>query len=100
MRGLGLGFTNPSETGGVLDVFGLRWCYVWILCVSGRSRYLYIVLGGYLCISDAHSVQSCCTVSISASTVYLSVSDIANPYLCARGCRTWICLDIARFYEE
>ena len=21
---------------------------VWILCVDGRSRYLYIVLGGYL----------------------------------------------------
>ena len=29
------------------------WCYgcvrcVWILCVDGRSRYLCIVLGGYL----------------------------------------------------
>ena len=40
---------------------------VWILCVDGRSRYLYIVLGGYLCITGAPSVQSCCTLSISAS---------------------------------
>ena len=38
MRGLGLGFTNPVGTGGVLDVclclgcsgvFGLQWC-VWV----------------------------------------------------------------------
>ena len=74
MRRLGLGFTNPVGTGGVLDVclcFGCggvggervggldqgreRWgglCLcevrVWILCVDGRSRYLCIVLGGYL----------------------------------------------------
>ena len=26
MRGLGLGFTNPVGTGGMLDVFWLRWC--------------------------------------------------------------------------
>ena len=33
------------------------------------------------------------------STMYLIVSDIANPdlFVC---CRTWICLDITRFYEE
>ena len=70
MRGLGLGFTNPVGIGGVLNVclcFGCGgvggvggelvgrldqglegWCYVWILCVDGRSRYLCIVLGGYL----------------------------------------------------
>ena len=65
MRGLGLGFTNPVGTGGVLDVClymdcgrefetGSRrvgWCYVclsfWMLCVDCRSRYLYIVLGGH-----------------------------------------------------
>ena len=41
--------------------------FEWILCVDGRSRYLYIVLGGYLRILDAPSVQSCCTLSISAS---------------------------------
>ena len=68
MRELGLGFANPLGTGGVLDMcFGcggvggvggewvggldrgrVGWCYVWILCVDGRSRYLCIVLGGYL----------------------------------------------------
>ena len=26
MRGLGLGFTNPVGTGGVLDVSTLQWC--------------------------------------------------------------------------
>ena len=33
-------------------------------------------------------------------TVYLSVADIAYPDLFVCGCRTWICLDIAHFYEE
>ena len=75
MRGLGLDFTNPVGTGGVLDVclcfgcggvggVGGEWvggldqglegwvvlCLcevrVWILCVDGR--HLCIVLGGYL----------------------------------------------------
>ena len=32
--------------------------------------------------------------------LYLSVADIANPDLFACGSRTWISLDIARFYEE
>ena len=40
---------------------------VWILCVDGRSRYLYIVLGGFLRILGTPSVQSCCTLSISTS---------------------------------
>ena len=31
---------------------------VWILGVDGRSRYLYNVLGRYLCILSALSVQS------------------------------------------
>ena len=47
--------------GGVMSV-----C-VRILCVYGRSRYLYTVLGGYLRILGAPSVQSCCTLSTSAS---------------------------------
>ena len=38
-----------------------------ILCVDGRSRYLYIVLDGYRCILGAPSVPSCFTLSISAS---------------------------------
>ena len=44
---------------------------VWVvsldLCVNGRAMYLCIVLGGYLRILGAHNVQSCCTLSISAS---------------------------------
>ena len=66
MRELGLGFTNSRGTGGVLDMCfgcggvgrglgqgsGVVLCLcevgVWILCVDGRSRYLCIVLGGYL----------------------------------------------------
>ena len=85
-------------TGGV----GLCVCElcVWIFCVDGRSMYLYIVLGGYLVILGAHIVKSCCTLWISASTVYLFMADIANPDLFVCGCRTWICLDITRFYEE
>ena len=38
-----------------------------IICIDVRSRYLYIVLGGYLSILGAPSGQSCCTLSISAS---------------------------------
>ena len=73
MRELGLGFTNPVGMGSVghVSVFWLRWCrwgvgrglgpgsgavrwcYVCVrcesgFCVDGRSRYLCIVLGGYL----------------------------------------------------
>ena len=94
MRGLGLGVANPVGTRWVLDVclclpcngvggVGGEWVgawtrsggvvlclcelWVWIHCVDGRSRYLDIVLGGYLCILGAPSVQSqCCTVCISA----------------------------------
>ena len=32
--------------------------------------------------------------------LHLSVADIANPDLLACGSRTWIRLDIGRFYEE
>ena len=32
--------------------------------------------------------------------VYLFMADIANPDLFVCVCRTWICLDITRFYEE
>ena len=32
--------------------------------------------------------------------VYLFTADIANPDLFVCGCRTWICLDITRFYDE
>ena len=33
-------------------------------------------------------------------TMYLFMADIANPDLFVCGCRTCICLDITRFYEE
>ena len=70
---------NKGSVGRV-SVFALRWCggsgwvvwsrvscYVWILCGDGRSMYLCMVLGGYMHILGAPSVQSCCTLSISAS---------------------------------
>ena len=120
MRGLGLGFTNPVGTWRMLDVclclgcggvggVGGKWvggvaeglggggvvvCLcelcVRILCVDGRSRYLYMVLGGYLRILGAPSV----------STMYLFMADIANPDLFVCSCRTWICLDITHSHEE
>ena len=33
-------------------------------------------------------------------TVYVFVADTINPDLFMCSCRTWICLDSARFYEE
>ena len=53
------------EGGVVLILCELRVVSLDILCC--RSRYLYIVLGGYLCILGSPSGQSCCTLSISAS---------------------------------
>ena len=50
---------------------------VWILCVDGRSRFLYILVGGCRRIFGAPSVQSRCPLSIE----YLFVADIANPDL-------------------
>ena len=63
---------------------GASWARVWegrlVLCLcvlccesglfvlmAGPGIYIYIVLGGYLRILGAPSVQSCCTPSISAS---------------------------------
>ena len=59
--GVGRGFGPGSGRVG--------WCYVCVSCesglfvyiVEGRSRYLYIVQGGYLHILGAPSVQSYCT---------------------------------------
>ena len=33
-------------------------------------------------------------------TMYLFMADIANSDLFVCGCRTWICLDITRYYED
>ena len=54
---------GPGSGGVVLCLCEL---WVWFLCVYGKSMYLYIVLGGYLRILVAPSVQSCCTLWISA----------------------------------
>ena len=37
---------------------------VWIMCVDGRSRYLYIVLGGYLRIVGSPSVLDTVVISM------------------------------------
>ena len=74
MRGLGLGFTNPVGTGGVLDVclyFGCSvvggvggewvrglaqglegWCYVCVSCESGFSVYMAGPGICILCLAD------------------------------------------------
>ena len=85
MRGLGLGFTNPVGTGecctcvcflgcrGVCGewIWGLDqglegWCYVSVspnsLC-RWQVQVSVFVLGGYLRILGAPSIQSCCTLS-------------------------------------
>ena len=125
MRLLGLGFNNPVRTGGGLDVWlcylrcsgmggiGGEWVeawtrvwmggvvlclcemWVWILCVDGRSRYMFIVIGGYLRIWGAPSVQSCFTLWILLPNMYLFIADITNP-----DSFVWCCLGITRFYEE
>ena len=64
------------------------------MCVDGRSRYMYIVLG-----LGAPSVQSCCTYRCLLPAVYLFMADIANPDLFVCSCRTWICFDITLFCE-
>ena len=101
MRGLVLGFTNPVEIWGLLDqgLEGRGSVNVCVSCVDDSSRYLYIVLGGYLRILGAPSVQSCCTLWISASYCVFVYGTYRKSDLFVCGCRTWICLDITRFYE-
>ena len=55
---------------------------------------MYIVLSGYLRILGAPSVQSCCTLSISASYHVFVYGRYCNPDLFVCVCRTCICLDI------
>ena len=60
-----------------------------------RSRYLYIVLGVYLRMLGAPSVQHCSPYRYLLPNVYLSVADISNPDWFACGCRTWISLFVS-----
>ena len=79
MRGLGLGFTHPVGTGGVLGVCrclgcggvgSVSWGWVGAWIRVWRDGYLYIVLVEYRCNLGTPSVQSCCTLWISASFFY------------------------------
>ena len=83
---------------GVVLCLGELWGR--ISCVDGRSRYLYIVRGGYLPILGAPVFNTVAPYGYMLPTVYLFIADIANPDLFVCGCRTRICLDITRFYEE
>ena len=51
---------------------------------------------------SAHLKYTQCSIMLHLIDIclYFSVADIANPDLLACGSRTWISLDIARFYEE
>ena len=129
VSGLGLGFTNPGGTGGTRDMcvcFGcggvggversgwvdwsrvleggvvLNLCLLCVctICVDGKSRYLYIVHGGYLRIFGAPRFNPVVPYRYLLPNLYLSVAYIANPDLFPCVCRTWICLDISRFYVE
>ena len=79
--GSGRGAWTRVWRGGVV----LCMCELWvrILCVDGRSSYLYIVQGGYLRILGAPSVKSCCTLSISASY---------RVFVCGRYPKSLLCL--------
>ena len=102
-----------------VSLFGLRWCmrgegrglepgygrvgwrYVCVsVSVDNISWYQYIVLCGYLHILGTHSVQSCCTLLISATYRVFVCSRSSKPSLIC----VWL-LDLyfsrrARFYEE
>ena len=96
--------------GGVAGWFGpgsgrMGWCYICVCCESGIfcgdgwSRYLCVVLGGYLCILGVCSVQFCCTISISDSQHVFVCSRYHKSRLSWCCCQTWISLNIAHFYE-
>ena len=71
-----------------------------MICVDGRLRYLYIVLGEYLRILGAPEFNPVTPYRYLFPKLYLSVADIANPDLFACVCRTWISLDISRFMRS
>ena len=79
------------ESGVVLCMCDLR---VWMFCVDGMSWYLYIVLCGHPVFNP---IAPC---RYLLPTVYLFMADIAKTDMFVCSCRTWICLDITRLYEE
>ena len=72
--------------------------------VDGRPKYMYMVLGGYLRILGAYTpppmFNPVSPYPHLLHTLYLFVADVANPDLFSCSFRTWISLDIARFYQE
>ena len=119
VRRLGLGFTNPVETGGVWDVclsLGCGDC----VCLGGQRigglvqslggwggvmsvlavslDYLCIVLDGYLRIVCGLVFNPVALYRYLLPSMYLSEADIANPDFIGCYCRT--SFDLSRFYEE
>ena len=103
MRELGLGFTNPVETGGVLDMclcFGCggvggewvggldqgreRWCYVCVRCESGFSVQMTgpgicVLCLADTCTSEVHPVfNPVAPYGYLLSDMYLFMADITN----------------------
>ena len=81
------------------------WCYDCMRCESGLSVYMAGPVICVLCLADTCASKVHPVFDLVApyeyllSIVYLFMEDIANPDLFVCGCRTWISLDIARFYE-
>ena len=54
---------------------------VWIICEDGRSRYMCVVLGGYLA-SEVHPVFSpVAPYGYLLPNMYMFIADITNPDL-------------------
>ena len=65
----------------------MGWCYVCVHCEFGLFVYLHPVFNHVAPYRDL------------LPTMHLFVADIENTYLFLCDCRTWIALDIIRFYE-
>ena len=98
IRGFGV-FICPVETGGVFDLC-LWVAVVWVVW----GMWMVCGVGGVGGVSGERVVftvfNPIAPYQYLLPTMYLFMADIANPDLFVCGCRTWICLDITRFYEE
>ena len=71
-----LGCGGVGDVGGVGGVGGVG---VWIICVDNRSRYMCIMLGGYLH-TEVHPVlNSTAPYVYMLPNMYLFIADITNP---------------------